>query len=503
MRRRTLHRTALVLGLIALVGCRENDTVRVRYLSDRHLWHADQERGRLPGRPVTAGRDARLELAGRYEAIGAHYEAWSVTRSNADPAVTDVRRNALRAWLSAVELRFATADSLAAEERLGALATRFDAPWATSEIHRRIGEVALTHRDSIEAVLSFQRAWESGRTIPSWRRRHIDLPLRTARIGRDRDPETLSWSRAAYEDLMQEARDDDALRARLGLAELALDAGDPTSAVTLLDPVVETIVARPEPADDDLRTMNRIVEIYARAFGARAIERDDLVVPLTWSLGHRARPGRLLMAVGLAHVERGETREALAVFDRIMARHDDAHWAPLALRESARVHTARREWDQAFVDWKLLQTRYGLTEPALAVPLELERHHRGRGDPGKAMEALLEAEATYRDWLARFPRGGPTDRLREHLIETLVRQGRTDEAFDERLLWIASAEGSVEELARLDTTVQWAREILIEPARIDPLLRRMVERFPGTRLGRRAAGELDVRRGEGRTEQLR
>jgi tetratricopeptide (TPR) repeat protein len=228
----------------------------------------------------------------------------------------------------------------------------------------------------------------------------------------------------------------------------------------------------------------------AGAVARGELEREALDPALEWALDNRADAGRTLTAVAGALRERGQLDRALAIYERIPERHDDAEWAPRALMSVARIHTQRGKWDQAFVSLKLLEARYALTAPALEVPLEIVALNRRRGERTEALEALLAAERTYRRLMDRFPPGNHSDHLLELLIETLERQGRYAEAHVERLVWIDRAAGSVEELHRLRASVEAARANLLGEELIEPLVRRMAERFPNTRLGRRAAHRL-------------
>ena len=117
--------------------------------------------------------------------------------------------------------------------------------------------------------------------------------------------------------------------------------------------------------------------------------------------------------------------------------------------------------------------------------LVIAHYYRGRvflemGKPAQSEEAYQEAL-----------------RLNERMEPALFdlgslyqMQGRFEEAFDERLEWIASAEGNVTELTRLYESVLRARAAMLASERVIHLLEKMARRFPGTRLGEWASAEF-------------
>jgi tetratricopeptide (TPR) repeat protein len=483
---------AIVLSPVLSTGCGD-EALHVRYEAERHLWRADRDRAALPGNPVGDGYEQWEALAARYESIAAHYGSWASDPDVPESYRADLLRITGRAWLRAVDLRVGCADSLGARDLLDAVIDRFDGTAVAIEMHLRSSGVALADGDSTRAVEHLRRVWSAVRDSDRNRRAHLDIPARVARLTPQPPRPTApvyTWALAEYRGVIEGGRHREATLATLELAELALDFDDISTALESLRPLTASILARREPEPGDARTMRRIVETMAGAMARGELEREALDPALEWALDNRADAGRTLTAVAGALRERGQLDRALAIYERIPERHDDAEWAPRALMSVARIHTQRGKWDQAFVSLKLLEARYALTAPALEVPLEIVALNRRRGERTEALEALLAAERTYRRLMDRFPPGNHSDHLLELLIETLERQGRYAEAHVERLVWIDRAAGSVEELHRLRASVEAARANLLGEELIEPLVRRMAERFPNTRLGRRAAHRL-------------
>ena len=495
MRRRSptvVFAMAIALSTALSTGCGD-EALHVRYEAERHLWRADRDRAALPGNPAGEGYEQWEALAARYESIAAHYGSWASDPDVADPHRAELRRITGTAWLRAVDLRAGCADSLGARDVLGAVIDRFAGTPIAVDMHLRSSGVALADGDSARAVEHLHRVWSAVRESERDRRAHLDTPGRIARLAPDErraEAPAYAWAAAEYRRVIETGRRRDVALATLELADLALDFDDTSTALDILEPLTSSMLARAEPEPGDARIMRRIVEAMAWALARGDLEPEALEPALEWALDHGADAGRTLTAVGNALDDRGRLDEALAVYERIRDRYDDAEWAPRALMSAARIRSRRGKWDQAFVDLKLLEARYALTPPALRVPLEIVSLNRRRGTHAEAAEALRRAEQTYRRLTDRLPRGGHGDLLQELLIETLERQGRYTEAHAERLEWIDRASGSVEELHRLRASIEAGRNNLLADEMIDPLVQRMAERFPNTRLGRRAAVRL-------------
>jgi tetratricopeptide (TPR) repeat protein len=481
-----------VLLVALLSGCGDDD-LHVRYEAERHLWNADDARFRLPGRPVGDGRDRWLALAERYESIAGHYESWTARHDVDAPFRSELRDVAGRAWIRAADLHTATGDSLEGRELLTRLIERFAGTPRALDVRLRLGDIALVDGDSASAVDHLRRAWSIARDSTRARNDHIELPGRIAGLSpvrRDPQSTVYTWARDEYHTILRRARHATRVEAAIELADMALDFGDVDSAMDVIERLTEPIRSRWNPAAGDLGTMRRAVELQIRAFGNGAVEFEALRPNLDWTLDHDSRPGRLLTTLGATLEERGELDRALSIYESIWTRYDDALWAPRAMLSAADIYSRRQEWDKALVQLELLESRYSLSEPALAVPLSRAEHLRRRGPDSAAITALEQAERRYEELMERLPRGSHADHLRELLIETLERRGRYREALAQRLAWIDDAAGTMEELHRLHTTLQSAREHRLDDEVVASIERRIADRFPDTRLGRRMARTL-------------
>ena len=487
---------SLVVSLVLLAalvsGCGDDD-LHVRYGAERHLWNAERARLELPGRPAGDGRDRWLALAQRYESIAGHYESRAARHDVQAQFRAELRDVAARAWIRAADLYAATGDSLEGRELLTRLIERFRSLPRALEIHLRLGEIALVDADTASAVDHLRRAWTIARDSTRTRHDHLGLPSRIAALspGR-RNPRSAvyTWARDEYHEILRRAPHAVRVEAALELAEMAFDFGDVAAATNVIERLTEPIRSRSKAAAGDLATMRRALTLQIRAFGRGAIEAEDFQPNLEWALDRDARAGRLLAVLGATLEKRGELDAALSVYRKIWTSYDDALWAPRAMLAVAGVHSRRQEWDKANVQLELLASRYSLSEAALAVPLTRALHLRRRGSDAAALAALAEAERRYEELIGRLPRGSYADRLRELLIETLERQGRYQEALTQRLAWADEAAGTMEELHRLLVTLRAARGYRIGEEAITPLARRIAERFPDTRVGRRMARRL-------------
>lgn len=477
-----------------LAACGSED-VSVLYGAERVLWRADRAQANLPLPALADSGRAWRAQATRYDRIAETYENWAAWNPDS-PVREDLLGVASSARWSAVRVHKTLADTLSMRRELDRLvAPETHDPAIVVRALRRRADVSAANGDFDAWVADLRRIWSIVLPSNRWVRNVIGVPAEIVEAQLRRgDPDSVAAARRdaleVYETLTTRESVTLTRLAHLESASLLNDVGRFEDSVALLKPELDRILRVRGPRGDEIRYVVRTVELMADALSAGAVKPEFFEDPLKFIVLRSFEVGRPHAALADAFAERGDDQRALEMYRLIRRKHDDATWGPYVTRAEAELYARANRWKQNEVAIDLLRTRYALTPEALDAPLALRRFRADSGDPLGAARALEAAIDEYRSLRRRYPEGAHTDRLILRLSEALELRGATDEAYALRLEWIDLVRGRAAELERLAETVRVGRRMLRPDAEIRPLLERIAALFPGTRLGARAAREL-------------
>lgn len=491
-----MRRVTLLLAGLMLFGCGDARVGQL-YRAERELWRTQEWREELPR--VATGNLQLAAIAARYENMGLHYEQ----AAGEDSLGLKIRAAAARAWLSAAAAHLARMDSLRATAVLDETAFRVEGqPTIIAEMARLRGRLSESYGEYEEAIENYRRAVASVDPDPgatSVADSVHYLPRRIVQLAgvvtnEDRAGELDVWAQEYYDHWSASDSLDLQIDCRLLRARLDLDQQRWEDAIErfreLEQRMAQFELPRHDPAD-----------LAGSAFEARCqawleSQADVAVLQTRFEDLREKYPDRdavpeAMFSMALAARDRGLTEEALRLLSHLRISYGRARVAPQATLARARILESQGRWREAYVDYRLLQTEHPLTEAGLQVPLEIVRHHRGRGDFPAAFQALQRAEDRYRQILLRYPRGPHTYFTRQRLIETLLLAENHAAALQETLALAEDFRGGPRELALLVRASRIAEEDLDDPEQTRPILDRIVQRFPGTRTGQWAVRKLE------------
>jgi outer membrane protein assembly factor BamD (BamD/ComL family) len=165
----------------------------------------------------------------------------------------------------------------------------------------------------------------------------------------------------------------------------------------------------------------------------------------------------------------------------------------------ARIYERTGRWQEALELYRALPVEHPLSEPALLAPIEIVQHHTRTGDAEARGRALKDAEASYREFIERYPSQGYTISARAKLVDVLTTEKRYGEAVDELLLIAQAQKGKQAGVLSLLRAASLALTEMKDTDRALEILDRGSSWYEGSDLGRRLAGEAArIRKENGR-----
>ncbi len=441
------------LIVLSAWGCGGSSPEGRRFEAERDLFALNKEWQELNIKPDLVTKEDRAKIADRFAALGERYRGVAATSdtSASGRAMLETRAIAARAFITAGDIHAGLGDGILADSLYALVIEGYD------DLPRMVAEAAIDRGVAAEregrlrdAAVSYARA--VGRVMPSTEgegpeRKIMPLPLHIARLRAQAAGDTLGASRAPY---YVEARayyetvaakvggQPLGIQARSRLVDAATDLGEWSTAVRQLRILERETRGLPGDAHD-------LGEIrYAIAESQRRMGQPDSSEASMESVLRDAPKSpfapRALIALALYAEDKGKMSEALGYLERVPKEYPGAEDAgALAMLARARIYERTKRWQEALELYRALPLEHPLSEPALLAPIEIAQHHDRAGDAEARGRALKDAEASYREFIQRYPTQGYTISARAKLVDVLTIEKRYAEAVDE-LLQIAQAQ---------------------------------------------------------------
>jgi tetratricopeptide (TPR) repeat protein len=497
------------LGLLAfgvavvLFGCDAPQEVGVRYRAERELWKANREARRLGIQPKLVSPEDWQALAVRFEGIATRYGSTTARRdsSSAARAATEVRQIAARALISAAEVHAAAGDSAPMMQDYQRVVSEFqDLPLMTGEVALVRGRIAASKAHWSEAIAAYQKVVD---TVPpdiggvGVGAAVLDLPLLIARLQVRAAGTAPTAARPAYE--VARARYQGWIDAHPGtlieldsrshLADLAADLGDWDTAIACLQQLESQLHARPVSGRDPAAVRYGIAMVESRRDSTGEAPRKTLTSLLQDYPKSSSAPRALLLLASDAG-RRGQLDEALTDLDRIRNDYADAtEIVAQSLLLRGRLLERNRRWPEALETFRSLPVDQPTSDAALQAPLEIVDHYKRANDMAAVNAALAEAEAHYRDFIARYPPGRASVAARVKLVQTLALQKRYEEAVSGLVDLGESMSDRPEGAPFFVDAARMAFNDMKNKPRAAEILERAGKLYPSTEVGRWAVTE--------------
>jgi tetratricopeptide (TPR) repeat protein len=491
MRRGTL---LLLAALILLGGCR-HEALRARYLAERARYWAERNEIRFSLEVDPRIRARHYQTGLRYLEVAQLSDPRPVAASADARVLEDLLRMHSQARLRAggafLEAgRFDLAEDQLAWvqgqgrgiDRLRAAWLRAGAAWGQEEWSRAL--------DRYEEVYALQPLLETTPPEPDILIEVVDRAFELAAAGRrDLLGRCVDFGKT-YFDLVQERWPGTPEAARAAFLAHRLDVAAEDWAAALSD--LDRYEARDLSEADHWNAVFNRAEIHLGGTG-RLDRADSLyaavaaqqVAPGLAALARLRRVEILLERRGIeaALARLGELEEELHPFPRLAA---------AALMRQSDLRARQGDLVGANQSLRRLRLRYPDTPAGLEAPRLLVELAERSGDPGALENALGRAAVEYRRQLAGHAVDGPVGlAARRALVETLLRQGETEEALLE-LEQLYHVLGDTPSGAR---ALLRAAQVAVEEAGDAGLARRylvrVAEEVPATREGLRARRMLE------------
>jgi len=494
-----MKRAALAAALVLTVtSCAGDRDVGRRYRAERALWLADREYESLMIRPQEVATEQWAALARAYEAIGQRY-AGTPAVARGEVAHREMQTVAARALFAAAQVHSRMLDSTRMDTVYMQIARDF------AHLPEVAAEVALARGRLAELRGEFARAADLYQTVvdavaPQYEgkaiaRRVLDLPLLIADLRARSSPDgdrraPYAAARPYFERIAREGSEERVrLEALARLADIAVGLQEWQEAIAILERLEARLAQLDDPPREPCDVRFAISGVQKRA-GASPVSVGATLTRLLEDYPDCGIATAVLAALARNAAERDQIDEALGYLDRITAEHkEDVDAASQALLARAQLLDGAGRWPESREGYRALMFQYPISDAALAAPLEIWQHYGRLGDAAAGAAALGEAEAHYRDFIARYPPGPLTHQARERLAQTLLLERKYEQAVTEMTSLGEDLRGQPRGLALLMTAAQVASAQLSDPARTAVILARVAEVYPRTEAGRWAAQE--------------
>ncbi len=495
-------RLAVIAALVPVVSsCTGHDGVVARYRLEQKLWHAQFYQRRINISLVRASQnDTRLAIAG-FDAVLADEPLAQPGAADFPPeVVSDIQQIHLSARVALASIyflseRYADAGKMyqrtleaaqpglrdALEARLGAARSLYLAGENT-EVMRQCAEM-------FRQISTSEEFW-SGRFVPDGV--FVDIPVVLARMYREAGDEV---AYAEYRGLAGEfyARvaatwpgSAIAWQATLGAIQLRLVDEDWRGAAAR----IESILAAPDPRGDVAGLRLLLGEIYAFALGETA-RADSILTDVERRAAGTAVAYAARYDLGALLLQTGDEEGAMAAFRAL--EQDEATPGDVAARAMfARATTLDRRgaWDEALQLLRRMQQIYPHAPPSIEAPIVITRHYVAMGEHALAERTLERAREYYLSLIDRnSPYPGDRIGVQDALAESYASAGRAAEG----AALLGSGPSSWDDASTAAGLLKSAdvyATVLGDSARARDMLKKCIERFPGTRYSRLAARRL-------------
>jgi tetratricopeptide (TPR) repeat protein len=503
--------SALLVLLAA--GCGGSSPESRRFKAESELFALNKDWQELNIKPELVAKEDRIAIADRYVALADRYRHIAVTTDTSAAGQADLQTRAIaaRALITAGDIHAGLNEGTVADSLYGrVLDTYEDLPRMVAEAAIDRGMVAEREGRLRDAAAAYARA--VGRVMPSDEgegpeRKVMPLPLRIARIRAQAAADTLGESRApyyketrAYYEALADryAGQPLGIEARSRLVDAATDLGEWSEAIRQLRVLEEETRKLPGEARDlgEFR--------YAIAEAQRRLGQEDDGAATLESILREAPKSpmapRALIALALHAENKGRIPEALAYLERVPMEYPGAEdERALAMLARGRIYEQTGRWQESLELYRALPLEHPLSEPALMAPIEIVQHHTRTGDAEARGRALKDAEASYREFIERYPSQGYTISARAKLVDVLTTEKRFGEAVDELLLIAQAQRGKQAGVLSLLRAASLALTEMKDVDRALEILDRGSSWYEGSDLGRRLAGEAArIRKENGR-----
>lgn len=510
MRRAAILAVCLSAVVGFLAGCGGAGIGR-RYQAERELWKAQQEAQRLSIQPRLVEHDTWRRLASTFEAIAAGNA--SVEPGDTDTPTgkisADIRAISARALISAAQIYAGVGDTLRMMATYERVRQEFDdLPQATSEVALAQGRIAEARRDWSAAASAYETVIQRIEPNPGesgLAGMVLDLPLRAARLRATAAGDTTAAGRSPhyakartyYEDQITRHPDTAvAAECRIHLAEMDNDLGNWTQAIGRLGEAEKEIAALDPPPRDPAEVRYTIGMIQAGRQGQAEAAKNTFESLVTDYPESKMAPRALIAAASVVS-RSGDVESALGYLDRVRDDYPQAETqAAQAMLIRGRILERNDRWGEALKVFRALPTEHPVSESALAAPLEVVAHYSRMNDTTAVNQELARAEASYREFLDRYPPGPATVSARQKLVQTLSLQSRYGDAVQE-LVGLGKSLGPTSQGAQfLLQAAQMSIVQLADTARTADILEYTGQLFSDAEVGRWALSEAKRLRNE-------
>lgn len=501
------------LIVVSVWGCGGSSPESRRFKAESELFELNKDWRELNIKPELVAKEDRVEIADRFVALANRHRDVAATSdtSEAGQAALQTRAIVARALITAGDIHAGLGEGALADSLYGRVIDTYDdLPRMVAEAAIDRGVVAEGEGRLRDAAAAYARA--VGRVMPSAEgagpeRRIMPLPLHIARLRAQAAGDTLGESlapyykesRAYYEALAGRfAGQPLGIEARSRLVDAATDLGEWSEAIRQLR-VLEGEIRGLAVEGHDLGEIR-----YAIAEAQRRMGQADAGAATMESVLKDAPKSplapRALIALALYAEDRGRTPGALAYLERVPKEYPGAEdERALAMLARARIYERTGRWQEALELYRALPLEHPLSEPALLAPIEIVQHHSRTGDAEARGRALKDAEASFREFIERYPSQAYTILARAKLVEVLTTEKRYGEAVDELLVIAQAQKGKQAGVLSLLRAASLALTEMKDVDRALEILDRGSSWYEGSDLGRRLAGEAGrIRRENGR-----
>jgi len=290
-----------------------------------------------------------------------------------------------------------------------------------------------------------------------------------------------------YKDMIAKADTLTTLDARAYMADVAADQSHWDEAASQLKSLEQTLrVMKPAPKDP-ASARYALAQLQTRS-KAEAPSVQATLLSLIKDYPESPFVVQANLSLAYTYAQSEQFDRALAALDAVgstKSAPEDLAGQALLLKAQILDHTGK--WTDAQQILAALPVDHPLSEAALLAPIEVVRHYERAGDSEGTQAALAKAEASYRDFLNRYPTGPVSVMAQEKLARTLAQEKRYDLAVAE-FVRLGEALGQHPAGATyLAAAAQLALQQLGDTTRAAEILDRTATQYPNRKVGQWAS----------------